>query len=143
MNTVSFGLFDRREGQQPVNRLEIFRRAGRDGALIVDGDQLRRCGVEIAVHTARGTEPDGGELERRLLIGVEPFLRGDHCRVPYAAVPKRDRIAAIVCCRVHVRREPCKPLCRRCLETAYEIKMELLAEPDWWGDRGRYDGGGR
>ena len=61
----------------------------------------------------------------------------------YIAVPKRDRLAGIICCRIHIRRVPCKPLCRKCLETAYEIKLELVGEPDWWGDRGRYDGGGR
>ncbi|PPE77408.1 hypothetical protein C3941_23725 [Kaistia algarum] len=88
-------------------------------------------------------------IEKRVIKGLGARLTPDTCVVvlralrAYAAVPKRDRIAAIVCCRAHVRREPCKPLCRRCLETAYEIKLELLAEPDWFGDRGRYDGGGR
>lgn len=88
-------------------------------------------------------------LEERVAKGRGARLTPDTCLIivralrAYLAVPKRDRIAAIVCCRAHVHKVPCKPLCRRCLETAYEIKLELLAEPDWFGDRGRYDGGGR
>lgn len=88
-------------------------------------------------------------IERRVAADKGAQLTPETCLVvlralrAYLATPKRDRIAAIVCCRAHVRPRPCEPLCRGCLETAYEIKMELLAEPDWWGDRGRYDGGGR
>lgn len=88
-------------------------------------------------------------IERRVVAGRGAQLTPDTCVIvlralrAYLSVPRRDRIAAIVCCRAHVHKVPCKPLCRRCLETAYEIKLELLAAPDWFGDRGRYDGGGR
>lgn len=38
----------------------------------------------------------------------------------YLANPKRDDIAAIMCMRHNIKREPCQPLCRRCRETAWE-----------------------
>ncbi|MBN9018705.1 MAG: hypothetical protein J0H11_14930 [Rhizobiales bacterium] len=88
-------------------------------------------------------------IERRVTAGKGASLTPDTTVMvlralrAYIAVPKRDRLAGIICCRIHIRRVPCKPLCRKCLETAYEIKLELVGEPDWWGDRGRYDGGGR
>lgn len=88
-------------------------------------------------------------IERRVAEDRGARLTAESCAIvlralrAYLATPKRHRLAAIICCRIHVKRMPCAPLCRRCLETAYEIKLELLAEPDWFGDRGRYDGGGR
>lgn len=61
----------------------------------------------------------------------------------YVTSPRRDRIATTICCRIHVRRVPCQPLCRRCLETAFEIEQEINGAPDWFDDRGHHDGGGR
>ncbi|MCX5495798.1 hypothetical protein OSH11_13875 [Kaistia dalseonensis] len=52
----------------------------------------------------------------------------------YIANPKRDKIAAIICMRQHVARAPCEPLCRRCLETAYELKQLFRGEINPFGD---------
>ena len=88
-------------------------------------------------------------IERRVWRDRGARLPPDSCKIvldalrAYVANPRRDRIATIICCRIHVRRVPCKPLCRRCLETAFEIKQEINGVPDWFGNRGRYDGGGR
>lgn len=52
----------------------------------------------------------------------------------YLANPRRDRIAAILCMRHQVKREPCRPLCRRCQETAYELKRLMQGEENPFGD---------
>lgn len=52
----------------------------------------------------------------------------------YLANPKRDDIAAIMCMRHHVKRTPCQPLCRRCRETAWELKCLMRGEPNPFGD---------
>ncbi len=61
----------------------------------------------------------------------------------YVANPKRDELARVICMRWHGRREPCNPLCRRCLDLGYELKCMMRGEPDRFGDRGWSDGGNR
>lgn len=61
----------------------------------------------------------------------------------YVANPRRTELARIICMRWHARREPCDPLCRRCLELGHELKCLMRGEPDHFGDRGWYDGGHR
>lgn len=52
----------------------------------------------------------------------------------YMANPKRDEIAALMCMRFHVKREPCQPLCRRCRETAWELKCLMRGERSAFGE---------
>ncbi|WP_018183965.1 hypothetical protein [Kaistia granuli] len=52
----------------------------------------------------------------------------------YIANPNRDRIAAIMCMRHNVKREPCRPLCRRCQETAWELKCLMRGEEKVFSD---------
>ncbi len=52
----------------------------------------------------------------------------------YLANPKRDDIAAIMCMRHNIKREPCQPLCRRCRETAWELKCLMRGEEKPFGD---------
>jgi hypothetical protein len=52
----------------------------------------------------------------------------------YLANPRRDHIAAVICMRHHIKPEPCQPLCRRCQETAYELKCMMQGEVNPFGD---------
>ncbi|MFI5410596.1 hypothetical protein [Kaistia sp. UC242_56] len=52
----------------------------------------------------------------------------------YLANPRRDKIAAIICMRQHVKRAPCPQLCRRCRETAWELKCLFRGEVNPFGD---------
>ncbi len=61
----------------------------------------------------------------------------------YVANPKRDEIARIICMRWHSRRQPCAPLCRRCLDLGHALKQKFRGVPDQFGDGDFYDGGHR
>lgn len=61
----------------------------------------------------------------------------------YVANPKREELARVICMRTHAKREPCEPLCRRCLDLGFELKGLMRGEEDPFGDRGWYDGGHR
>jgi hypothetical protein len=52
----------------------------------------------------------------------------------YLANPNRDQIAAIMCMRHNIKREPCQPLCRRCLATAWELKCLMRGEENTFSD---------
>ncbi|BCP55823.1 hypothetical protein K32_44400 [Kaistia sp. 32K] len=52
----------------------------------------------------------------------------------YLANPRRDEIAAVICMRQHVKRQPCQPLCRRCRETAWELKCLMMGEEKVFGE---------
>jgi len=52
----------------------------------------------------------------------------------YLANPRRDEIAAIMCMRHNIKRQPCQPLCRRCRETAWELKCLMRGEINPFGD---------
>jgi hypothetical protein len=61
----------------------------------------------------------------------------------YIANPKRDRVAAIICVRHNVRNTPCRPLCRRCSDLAWELKCLFRGVPNPFGEDDFYEGGGR
>jgi hypothetical protein len=80
------------------------------------------------------------KLEQRIRQQKQVQLTPDTARLllqalrAYLANPKRDRIAAIMCMRHNVKRVPCQPLCRRCQETAWELKCLMRGEINPFAD---------
>jgi hypothetical protein len=80
-------------------------------------------------------------LEQRVSQQKEVRLTPDTAQLllqalrAYLANPKRDDIAAIMCMRHHVKRAPCQPLCRRCRETAWELKCLMRGEEKVFSDQ--------